>query len=206
MISDNQKTYYIIYIGDYKHDTQLLGAGAAADALTNDVSGVDDIVDDSLVDIGAGHRARTIEGSHAGLGDDGALSHEDDVLAAEHLLHLHRKHGLDLTVVGTLHEGNLNDDRLLALRNLKLVAGDNAKTTELLLHVSGGLGLDVVHGKSNSALSQVGVLLAAEDGTKLVLHRWVLSKIKRADQQKQTTKKQKINKQKKGQRKKKIEK
>jgi len=155
---------------EYKHDAQLLGARAAADALTNDVGRVNDVVEDCLVDVGAGHRARTIDRSKTGLGDDGALGHEDDVLA-KLLLHLHGEHGLDLAVAGTLHEGHLDNDDLLVVRDGELVARDDAEVVKILLEISGGLSLDVEEGFCNSALSKVGVLLAAEDGTDLVLHR-----------------------------------
>jgi hypothetical protein len=67
--------------------TVLLGA----DALSNDLGGVDEVGEDSVVDgsESAGTGALLLDaGAASGLGEDTALSNEDDVAVRELLLEL----------------------------------------------------------------------------------------------------------------------
>lgn len=89
--------------------TVLLGA----DALADDLDGVDEVVEDGVVDGGQGTRARTLlglvgarVGGALGAGKDAALSDEEDVAVGELLLELTGEAVFELVFVVTTHWGS----------------------------------------------------------------------------------------------------
>mmetsp|Transcript_17077 Transcript_17077/g.28519 ORF Transcript_17077/g.28519 Transcript_17077/m.28519 type:complete len:200 (-) Transcript_17077:41-640(-) len=126
-------------------------------ALTNNLSGVADILKDLLVDMceSAGARSGSLLYSLAveGLGKDGALSHDDNMLAAQLLLQLTDKSGLDLVEILELSEGNKDHSSLAATTDLEFLGGRDVQVAEVSLELVGG------HLKVEKFLSNKGLEL-----------------------------------------------
>lgn len=101
----------------------LLGA----DTLADDLDGVNEVVEDGVVDSGQGARARTLlllvgAGVDRALraGQDAALSNKEDVAVGELLLELTGQALLDLVEALEERDGDEDDNGLLAVADLNL--------------------------------------------------------------------------------------
>mmetsp|Transcript_71692 Transcript_71692/g.108287 ORF Transcript_71692/g.108287 Transcript_71692/m.108287 type:complete len:200 (-) Transcript_71692:16-615(-) len=125
-----------------KVDLKGLGTiNLVTDALANNLSRVADVLKDLLMDVceGAGARAGSLLHGLAveGLGKDGALGNNDNMLATELLLQLADKSGLDLVEVLKLSEGDEDDNSLAAATDLELLGSRDVKITEISLQLVG---------------------------------------------------------------------
>ena len=68
------------------HLQELRAVVADTKSLSNDLGGVDQIVEDTLINGGDGSAVRTVTSSRGRLSDDLSLGDDDDVLARELLL------------------------------------------------------------------------------------------------------------------------
>lgn len=114
----------------------------AAGALSSDLSGVDNVLKDSILDssqgTGAGTQSLGLLGTSIALSKDVTLGNNDDVTSRELLLQLANKTSLDL-VEGLLElEGHVHDDGLASRSTVNLLGGGDVKVTEGSLQLSGG--------------------------------------------------------------------
>lgn len=111
-----------------------------ADALANDLGGVDKVIKDSLVDgsHSAGDRAsvQSLSGTTGSLADDTSLDNDDYGLSAELLLELTNQSLLDTAEGNTLCVGDEQDDGLLVSTELNLAGRGNLQVLELVLELS----------------------------------------------------------------------
>jgi hypothetical protein len=114
----------------------------AAGALSSDLSGVDNVLKDSILDssqgTGAGTQSLGLLGTSIALSKDVTLSNNDDVTSRELLLQLANKTSLDL-VEGLLElEGHVHNDGLASRSTVNLLGGGDVQVTEGSLQLSGG--------------------------------------------------------------------
>lgn len=102
---------------------ELVATNLVSDALANNLAGEDKVLEDSVVNGSQSSGLRALLGGlrlAAGLGEDGALSDENNVTVRELLLELTGQSLLDLVDSGEKRRGNENDDSLLASADFKL--------------------------------------------------------------------------------------
>ena len=114
--------------------------GTNASALAQNLSGVHEILKDSIMHSGQSPAARALLLSLAIvpglLGDDAALADDNDVLAAELLLELTNQADVKTLKLAELVEGDGQNNSLLAIINLELFGTENVEVIELGLHVT----------------------------------------------------------------------
>ena len=136
----------------------------ASCALSGDLGGVDNVLKNGILDSRQGARARTkslrLLRSGVGLAEDLALGNDDDMSAAELLLELTDKLGLD-ALEGLLElVRNVQDDGLAASSAVDLLGGGDVEVTEGRLELSRG-HLQVQELLSNLVLELIGFLDAS---------------------------------------------
>jgi len=136
----------------------------AASALSGDLGGVDDVLKYGILDSRQGTRARTkslrLLRSGVGLAEDLALSDDDNMTAAELLLELTDKLGLD-ALEGLLElVRNVQNDGLAAGSAVDLLGGGDVEVTEGRLKLSRG-HLQVQELLSNLVLELIRFLEAS---------------------------------------------
>ena len=119
-----------------------LAIDLAAGALAGDLGGVNNVLEDGILDGGQGAGARAgggrAGGALVGVAEDGALGDDEDVAAGELLLELADELLVDL--VEGLEElvGDVEDDGLLAGSAVDLLGGGDVEVLEGALEVVGG--------------------------------------------------------------------
>ena len=119
-----------------------LAIDLASGALAGDLGGVNNVLEDGILDGGQGAGARAgggrAGGALVGVAEDGALSDDEDVAAGELLLELADELLVDL--VEGLEElvGDVKDDGLLAGSAVDLLGGGDVEVLEGALEVVGG--------------------------------------------------------------------
>jgi len=111
-----------------KNDLEDLGVVLlGAEALADNLDGVDEIAEDGVVDGSQGARARALlllgvasTGRAFGAGQDAARGEDDDVAVGERLLELTGQALLDAVETGQGGDGDKDDNSLLAVANLDL--------------------------------------------------------------------------------------
>ena len=127
----------------------------AAGALSSDLSGIDNILKDGILDgsQGTGARAQSLGllGTSVALSKDVTLGNNDDVTPRELLLKLTDETGLDL-VEGLLElVGHIHDDGLASSTAVNLLGGGDVEVTK------GGLQLGGGHLKVEKLLGDLGL-------------------------------------------------
>lgn len=114
----------------------------AAGALSGDLSGVDNILKDSVLDssqgTGAGTQSLGLLGTSIALSKNVTLGNNDDVTSRELLLQLAYKTSLNLLEGPLKLEGHVDDDGLASSSAVNLLGGGDVKVTEGSLQLSGG--------------------------------------------------------------------
>jgi hypothetical protein len=108
----------------YLHLDGLGTVDLDAGSLTNNLSGVDEVIQDLLVDSSQSARSGTgllLARVASGLGHDATLSNEKDVAVRELLLELAGKSLLDLVEGLQLRNRDEDDDSLLATTEFNLI-------------------------------------------------------------------------------------
>lgn len=119
-----------------------LAIDLASGALAGDLGGVNNVLEDGILDGGQGAGARAgggrAGGALVGVAEDGALGDDEDVAAGELLLELADELLVDL--VEGLEElvGDVKDDGLLAGSAVDLLGGGDVEVLEGALEVVGG--------------------------------------------------------------------
>jgi len=136
----------------------------ASGALSGDLGGVNNVLKDGILDSRQGTGARTkslrLLRSGVGLAEDLALGNDDNMSAAELLLELTYKLGLD-TLEGLLElVRNVQNDGLAASSAVNLLGGGDVEVTERRLELSRG-HLQVQELLSDLVLELIGFLEAA---------------------------------------------
>mmetsp|Transcript_16388 Transcript_16388/g.32816 ORF Transcript_16388/g.32816 Transcript_16388/m.32816 type:complete len:220 (+) Transcript_16388:114-773(+) len=143
-----------------KVDLEGLGTvSLISNSLADNLGRVYNILQYGLVDggQGSGHRAGALLCglSVEGLGEDGSLSNNDHVSAAELLLELADNSRLDLVEILQLAERNKDDDSLAASIQFHLLGSGYIQSVEISLKLS-GRGLQVEKLLCNRELKLVG--------------------------------------------------
>jgi hypothetical protein len=127
-----------------------------ANALSSNLSGVDDIVEDSIVNSSQGAASWALlllDGVVASwLAEDASLSNDQHVLTAELLLELVHKSGLELAERRSKAVGDEDDDGR-AIANWDLLGAGNVEVGQLELRV----GLKIEEGLGNCVLELSGL-------------------------------------------------
>ena len=114
----------------------------AAGALSSDLSGVDNVLEDSILDssqgTGAGTQSLGLLGTSITLSENVTLSNNNDVTSRELLLQLANKTSLDLVERPLELEGHVDDDGLVSRSTVNLLGGGDVKVAEGSLQFSGG--------------------------------------------------------------------
>jgi len=114
----------------------------AAGALSSDLSGVDNVLKDGILDssqsTGAGTQSLGLLGTSITLSKNVTLGNNDDVTSRELLLQLANKTSLDLLEGPLELEGHVNDDGLASSSTVNLLGGGDVKVAEGSLQLSGG--------------------------------------------------------------------
>lgn len=138
---------------------------AEADTLANDVSGENEVLEDSLVNSSQSAAARTLLTSlgalAAGLGEDAALAKEDDVFVAELLLKLTSKTllvGQSVVEKGELRDRHEDDDSTLTLAGGDFTSVLELESTDAALELTGS-GFEVNKGLSNLEFELTGIVV-----------------------------------------------
>jgi len=112
----------------------------AAGALSSDLSGVDNVLKDGILDssqsTGAGTQSLGLLGTSIALSKNVTLSNNDDVTSRELLLQLANKTSLDLLEGPLELEGHVNDDGLASSSTVDLLGGGDVKIAEGSLQLS----------------------------------------------------------------------
>ena len=114
----------------------------AAGALSSDLSGVDDVLKDGILDssqsTGAGTQSLGLLGTSIALSKNVTLGNDDDVTSRELLLQLAYKTSLDLLEGPLELEGHVDDDGLTSSSAVNLLGGGDVKVAKGSLQLSGG--------------------------------------------------------------------
>jgi len=117
-----------------------LSINLAAGALSSDLSGVDNVLKDGILDssqsTGAGTQSLGLLGTSIALSKNVTLSNNDDVTSRELLLQLANKTSLDLLEGPLELEGHVNDDGLASSSTVDLLGGGDVKIAEGSLQLS----------------------------------------------------------------------
>ena len=139
----------------------------APGALSSDLSGVHNILKNSILDTGKGARARAeslgLLGTSIALSEDVTLGDDDDMTSREFLLQLTDKTCLNLLEGLLVFEGNIDDDRLASTTTVNFLGGGDVEVTKGCLQFGGG------HFEVEKLLSDLGLefigLLYVKDQT-----------------------------------------
>lgn len=133
----------------------------AAGALSSDLSGVDNVLKDGILDgsQGTGARAQSLGllGTSVALSKDVTLGNNDDVTSRELLLQLAYKTSLDLLEGPLELVWHVHDDGLASRSTVNLLGGGDEEVTEGSLQLSGG-HLKVEKFLGNLGLEFIGLL------------------------------------------------
>ena len=145
-VSEPYLVFNVGLLGLVQVDLEEPGAVEAdAGPLANNLGGVDQIVQEGVVDRDQSAGARPLLLQlvllPGGLGQDLTLGNEDNVLAGELLLQLADQPDLDLLEGLELRHWHEHNDGLLALADLDLLGGADEQLTELSLQVRAALEL-----------------------------------------------------------------
>ena len=117
-----------------------LSINLAAGALSSDLSGVDNVLKDGILDssqsTGAGTQSLGLLGTSIALSKNVTLSNNDDVTSRELLLQLANKTSLDLLEGPLELEGHVNDDGLASSSTVDLLGGGDVKIADGSLQLS----------------------------------------------------------------------
>jgi len=139
---------------DLKDTTSI---NLAAGALAGDLGGVDNVLEDGILDSSEGARTGTKSSSLLGtsitLSKDVTLGNNDDSLSRELLLQLTDQTGLDLLEGLLKLERHIHDDGLASSTAVNLLGGSDVKVTKGSLQLSGS------HLKVEKLLGDLGLEL-----------------------------------------------
>jgi hypothetical protein len=111
-----------------------------ADALANNLGGVDEVIKDGLVDGSDSARSGAVllglPAARGGLADDSPLDNQHNGLANEFLLQLADEAGLDAAELDALVVGDEEDDGLLVTLELNLASRGDLEVPQLVLELS----------------------------------------------------------------------
>ena len=114
----------------------------AAGALSSDLSGVDNVLKDGILDsgqsTGAGTQSLGLLGTSIALSKNVTLGDDDDVTSRELLLQLAYKPSLDLLEGPLELVGHIHDDGLASSSAVNLLGGGDVKVAKGSLQFSGG--------------------------------------------------------------------
>jgi len=143
------------------HTLGTLAIDANADAAVNNFGGVDNILEEGVMDGSEGARVGALLGGDAVslglLGENAALAEDDDVAARELLLEL--VHDALLDAVEVLDEAERDEDNhsLLAITEIDLLGARNLDRLELGLELSVGVRLELEEVLSDDVLEGGGL-------------------------------------------------
>mmetsp|Transcript_13430 Transcript_13430/g.34249 ORF Transcript_13430/g.34249 Transcript_13430/m.34249 type:complete len:207 (-) Transcript_13430:78-698(-) len=157
---------------------ELGAVDAHTQALANDLVGVHDVLQDGVVHscegAAAGPLLHLLPVLAAGSAEDAALGNNHDVLAAELLLELAYKTGLDAVVGLQQAVGDKQHNSLLVVADLDLLGGQEGKVAELRTQLGGvhlqikeGLGHLLLEGRGRLALLLDDLLACCEHAVML---------------------------------------
>ena len=133
----------------------------AASALTSNFRGVDNILENSILDRRESTRTRTqslgLLGTSITLSQNVALSDNDDMSTRELLFQFTNKTGLDLLEWFLEFEGDVDDDGLASRAAVDLLGGGDVQVTKGCLQFGGG-HLEVEKFLGNLGLKFIGLL------------------------------------------------
>jgi hypothetical protein len=132
-----------------------LSVNLAANTLSGDFGGVDNVLKDGVLNSGEGTGARTktggLLGTSVAVSKDGALSNNQNVTSRELLLKLTNKTLVDLVVALKKLVRNVKDDSLTSTSNIDLLGGSYVKITKRCLQFGGS------HLQVQKFLSHIGL-------------------------------------------------
>lgn len=156
--------------GSKQHLVDLVSTHLESDALSNNLGGVDKVLQHSVVDSSQSTGLGSLLLKHgvlAGLGDDLSVGKENNMAVAELLLELTGDSLLDLVQVGDQRNGHKDNEGLLSSSNLQLSNVGNLQWSEVSLQIRRGV-LKVDKGLADLELKLAGLLLGDFSGSRHV--------------------------------------